>query len=212
MTLIFKAKQTIEFIGDSVTDSGRRETPHAPLGNGYVCKIQQLLEAGYPELGLKVINRGVNGDRVTSLRDRWAEDVIAANPDWLFILIGVNDVWRFFEFDPNEAVSLPEFEKTYREIIKNAQAKTQAQIRLICPFLAEANLEDPFRAKLGDYQAAIDRLGEAFDLPVIHLQPAFDWAMLSKPAGTWTSDRVHPTDVGHMLIALTILRACGYRL
>ncbi len=30
MTLIFKAKQTIEFIGDSVTDSGRRDLPFCP--------------------------------------------------------------------------------------------------------------------------------------------------------------------------------------
>ncbi len=94
MTLIFKAKQTIEFIGDSVTDSGRRDLPFAPLGNGYVCKIQQLLQAGYPELKLSVLNKGVNGDTVTSLKDRWAEDVIAVNPDCSY-LIGVNDVWRF---------------------------------------------------------------------------------------------------------------------
>lgn len=212
MTLIFKAKQTIEFIGDSVTDSGRREEPAAPLGNGYVCKIQQLLLAGYPELGLSVLNRGVNGDRVTSLRDRWTEDVIAVNPEWLFILIGVNDVWRFFEFDRHEAVALPEFEKVYRGILKDTLANTQSQVRLVSPFLAEPNPVDPFRAMLTDYQDAIDRLGEEFELPVIHLQPAFDWAMLSQPASFWTADRVHPTDTGHMLIALTILRTCGFRL
>ena len=212
MTLIFKAKQTIEFIGDSVTDSGRREEPTAPLGNGYVCKIQQLLQAGYPELRLFVLNRGVNGDRVTSLRDRWAEDVVAVNPDWLFILIGINDVWRFFEYDRAEAVSLPEFEKVYRECLQITLANTQSQVRLIAPFLAEPNPEDPFRSMLMGYQEAVDRLGEEFELPVIHLQPAFDWAMLSQPADFWTADRVHPTDVGHMLIALTILRACGFRL
>ena len=212
MTLVFKAKQTIEFIGDSVTDSGRRELPTAPLGTGYVSKVQQLLQAGYPELGLKVLNKGVNGDRVPNLKARWSEDVIEVDPDWLFIYIGINDVWRYFEFDPAEAVPLAEFEKTYREIVTQAQAKTHVQIRLICPFLAEADQDDPFRAKLGDYQMAVDRIGEEFALPVIHLQPAFDWAMLSKPSSTWTADRVHPTDVGHMLIALTILRTCGYRL
>lgn len=212
MTLIFKAKQTIEFIGDSVTDSGRREEPFAPIGNGYVCKIQQLLQAGYPELGLSVLNKGVNGDRVTSLKERWMEDVIAINPDWLFILIGINDVWRYFEYDPAEAVPLPEFEKVYSECLKDTIANTHSQIRLITPFLAEPNLDDPFRAKLSGYQEVVDRLGEAFNLPVIHLQPAFDWAMLSQPATFWTADRVHPTDVGHMLIALTILRACGFRL
>jgi hypothetical protein len=52
--------------------------------------------------------------------------------------------------------------------------------------------------------------GKEFDLPVIHLQPTFDWAMLSQPPEHWILDRVHPTEVGHMLIALTALRACGF--
>jgi len=58
----------------------------------------------------------------------------------------------------------------------------------------------------------IDKLVHGFNLSVVHLQPAVDWAMLSKPATIWTTDRVHPTKEGHMLIALTILRACGFRL
>jgi lysophospholipase L1-like esterase len=212
MTLIFKAKQTIEFIGDSITDCGKSEKDFEPLGNGYVRDINHLLCAGYPELQLTVINKGISGDRVISLKSRWKSDVLAVNPNWLFIYIGVNDVWRFFEFDREEAVELPEFENTYRQLIKSTQENTRAQLRLISPFLGEKDPDDPFRKKLSRYQAVIDKLGKEFDLPVIHLQPAFDWAMLSKPPGYWTIDRVHPTEVGHMLIALTVLRACGFRL
>ncbi len=212
MTLIFKAKQTIEFIGDSITDCGRTEKDLAPLGNGYVCQINHLLCAGYPELQLKVINKGISGDRVTSLKSRWKADVLEVNPDWLFIYIGVNDVWRYFEGDREEAVDLPEFENIYRQLINSARSGTQAKIRLISPFLGEKDPDDPFRKKLSRYQAVIDKLGEAFDTPVIHLQQAFDWAMLSQPPKYWTLDRVHPTEVGHMLIALTVLRACGFSL
>ncbi len=212
MSLIFKAHQTIEFIGDSITDCGRREPPHRPLGDGYVRVIHNLLQGGYPELDLKVVNKGISGDRVPDLQARWQEDVVAVNPDWLFIYIGINDVWRFFEFDRSEAVPLDDFEHIYRQILTGAVSGTQSTIRLISPYLAERDPEDPFRKKLGDYQAVVDALGVAFDLPVIHLQAAFDWAMLSQPADYWTADRVHPTEVGHTLIALTILRACGYRL
>jgi lysophospholipase L1-like esterase len=190
MTLIFKARQTIEFIGDSITDCGRREPPHQPLGDGYVRMIHNLLQAGYPELDLKVVNKGISGDRVPDLQARW----------------------HFFEFERSEAVSLADFERIYREILTGADSNTQSTIRLIAPYLAEKDLEDPFRKKLMDYQAVVDALGEDFNLPVIHLQPAFDWAMLSQPADYWTADRVHPTEVGHTLIALTILRACGFRL
>ena len=212
MTLIFKAKQTIEFIGDSITDCGRQAPPDEPLGNGYVRIVHQLLQAGYPELQLKILNKGISGDRVTSLKARWKPDVLDLDPDWLFIFIGVNDVWRYFDGDREEAVALPEFENIYRQLLKGASTNSHAQIRLISPFLAETDSDDPFRKKLCQYQEAIDHLGQEFELPVVHLQPAFDWAMLSKPAAYWTSDRVHPTEEGHMLIALTILRTCGYRL
>jgi len=212
MTLIFKAKETIEFIGDSITDCSRTEKNYAPLGNGYARDIHFLLQTGYPELQLKIINMGISGDRVTSLKSRWKTDVLDLNPDWLFIYIGVNDVWRFFEGDRDEAVDLPAFENIYRQLINGAQSNTQAQIRLVSPFLGEENPSDSFRKKLTQYQAVIDKLGEGFNLPVIHLQPSFDWAMLSKPPDYWTIDRVHPTEAGHMLIALTILRACGFSL
>ncbi len=212
MTLIFKHHQNIEFIGDSITDCNRQSLDFAPLGQGYIREVHRMLQAGYPELQLTVLNKGVSGDRVTSLLARWEEDVLEISPDWLFIYIGVNDVWRFIEGNQNEAVALPEFEQTYRQLIEATQSKMHAQIRLVSPFLAEKNLMDPFRSLLSDYQATIDKIGEESHLPVIHLQPAFDWAMLSRPAPYWTVDRVHPTEEGHMLIALTILRACGYSL
>ena len=212
MTLIFKAKESIEFIGNSITDCGRREPEFTPLGNGYVHGICHLLKAGYPELQLKIINQGINGDRVTNLKARWKSDVLDINPDWLFIFIGINDVWRFYDGDRNEAVELPEFTNIYRQLINGARESTHAKLRLISPFLGEIDPTDSFKKKLGAYQDAIDKLGVEYDLPVIHLQPAFDWAMLSNPPAYWTVDRVHPTEAGHMLIALTILRACGFRL
>jgi lysophospholipase L1-like esterase len=212
MTLIFKPKNLIEFIGDSITDSHRDEEADQPLGDGYVKDIHLLLQTGYPELQIKVVNKGISGDRVTSLKARWKKDVLEVNPDWLFIFIGINDVWRYFEGTRDEAVALPEFENIYRQLINGAKTNTHANIYLISPFLAEKNPSDAFRKRLSAYQQVIDHLGESFDLPVIHLQPALDWAMLSKPWSYWTTDRVHPTPEGHMLIALTILRATGFRL
>ena len=212
MTLIFKAKQSIEFIGDSITDCGRRELAYTPLGDGYVHLIHDLLQAAYPELMLTIINKGISGNTILDLKSRWRSDVLEIRPDWLFIFIGVNDVWRSFEGNREEAVALPEFTRTYRQLLKDALTNADAQIRLVSPYLAEEDPQNPFRNKLSQYQHAIDGIGEEFDLPVVHLQPAFDWAMLSNPGNYWTNDRVHPTREGHMLIALTILRTCGFSL
>jgi lysophospholipase L1-like esterase len=212
MTLIFKVKQTIEFIGDSITDCGRREPLFSPLGDGYVRIIHDLLQAGYPELKLRVVNKGISGDTVLDLKGRWNTEVLDINPNWLFIYIGINDVWRFYDGDRDKAVALPAFTSAYKVIIDKTLNDTTSAIRLVSPFLAESDANDPFRRKLGVYQEEIDKIGEEFEIPVVHLQPAIDWAMLSKPGDYWTNDRVHPTREGHMLIALTILRACGFRL
>lgn len=212
MTLIFKPNETIVFIGDSITDCDRRSPAYAPLGWGYVFNIHCLLRSVYPQLDLTIVNKGISGDRITDLRNRWQADVLDNPPDWLFIYIGINDVWRFFEGNPAEGVNLDDFSDTYRQLIKVVLSNTTVNIQLIAPFLAESNSADPFRNRLAQYQDAIDDLGAEFNLPVIRLQPAFDQAMKIKPSRYWTSDRVHPTEEGHMLIALTILNACQFEL
>ncbi len=212
MSLVFNSQAIIDFIGDSITDCDRHTPAYNPLGWGYVYNIHCLLRSVYPQLDLTIINKGISGDRVIDLRDRWHSDVLDINPDWLFVYIGINDVWRFIEHKPEEGVGLDDFLTTYRKLIKAALSSTKAQIQLIAPFLAESDPNDPFRSRLAQYQAAIEDLGHHFDIPVIRLQPAFDRAMQTKPSSYWTSDRVHPTEEGHMLIALTILQACQFEI
>ena len=212
MTIAFKTHQTIEFIGDSVTDCGCRYPFYKPLGNGYVRYIHHLLQSSYPKMQLKIINKGHSGHRITNLKTRWTQDVVDINPDWLFIFIGINDTYHFILDDLKEDVGVSNFSNIYHQLIDEVLNKTQSHLRLVSPFLAENDLTEPFRKKLFDYQKSIDQLGEKFNIPVIQIQPAFDCAMLSKPFDYWTLDRVHPTEAGHMLIALTILKACGFSL
>jgi phospholipase/lecithinase/hemolysin len=55
-------------------------------------------------------------------------------------------------------------------------------------------------------QAAVDRLGAKYHLPVIHYQEAFDDALNKAPAAYWSWDGVHPTYAGHGLMARVWLR------
>ena len=82
--------ETILFIGDSITDAGRRAAG-APLGHGHVGLFATLLAIHHPDKAIKVINKGIGGDVVTGLRDHWSDDVIRHRPDWLSIKIGIND-------------------------------------------------------------------------------------------------------------------------
>ena len=83
--------QSILFIGDSITDCGRRTTER-PLGNGYVKLFSNMLIVREHQKAITVINKGISGDVVTGLRNRWNDDVLRNKPDWLSIKIGINDI------------------------------------------------------------------------------------------------------------------------
>lgn len=91
----------ILFIGDSITDCGRDRSGvidvDGHLGGGYVLQVKSLLGAHYPERAVEVLNTGCGGHRITDLAGRWESDVLALKPDWLTVMIGINDVWRQFD-------------------------------------------------------------------------------------------------------------------
>jgi len=59
-------------IGDSITDAGRTrpvgEGLFDPLGRGYVCMVNAVLGAVYPDRGLRVVNMGCSGNTVRDLK------------------------------------------------------------------------------------------------------------------------------------------------
>jgi len=51
----------------------------------------------YPNYDLKILNRGISGDKVSDLKKRWEQDCLELNPDVVSILIGINDVWSIMD-------------------------------------------------------------------------------------------------------------------
>jgi len=90
---LFKDGQTVVFIGDSITDCGRRG-PDAPYGNGYVKLAVDLITAKYPERRITFLNEGIGGNTVEDLRNRWHDDVLRHRPDWVSVMVGINDLHR----------------------------------------------------------------------------------------------------------------------
>ena len=82
--------ETVLFIGDSITDCGRRGA-EMPMGIGYVKMVTEITTARYPERNVNFINKGIGGNRITDLKDRWQDDVFYHSPDRLSIKIGIND-------------------------------------------------------------------------------------------------------------------------
>jgi acyl-CoA thioesterase I len=204
---------TVLFVGDSVTDAGRTAFPETrpfdALGVGYVRFVAQHLGSQRPDLGLRLVNRGISGDRTRELEPRWDRDVIAERPQVLSVLIGVNDAWR--GFDNNDPTSAAEFEMRYRSLLQRARASLPALYVVLCePFmLFEQPGEEGMRQDLDGKVAAVNRLAEEFDATLVPFDRMFRAACVETPATYWADDGIHPTAAGHGLMAWEWMRRTG---
>jgi lysophospholipase L1-like esterase len=205
----FKPHQKVEFIGDSITDCGRRDAA-APFGNGYVSIARALLLARYPERGLQFANKGIGGNTVRDLAARWEQDVINERPDWLSVMIGINDVWRAFDGRPENAVPLDEYEATLRKLLDRAVAATGARLILMEPYMIEPSPAQPMRREMDRYGAVVQAIAADYNAILVRTQAAFDTALQHTTPDDWAQDRIHPNLPGHAIIALAWLRAVGF--
>ncbi len=203
------------FIGDSITDAGRAEsgetTPwdvHLGLGKGYVNLVNALMSIGDPTLKIRVLNRGVSGNTVKDLEARWERDVLELRPDWLSVMIGVNDVWRQFDVPLREEVHiLPDtFKATYRRLLQRARPDVQGLV-LMTPFVFDQNTNDPMRRQMDAYGAIVRELAAEFDAIFVDIQAAVDRVLQHMHPTALAWDRIHPGTEGHMIFAKAFLEA-----
>lgn len=201
--LEFKDGQTLLFTGDSITDCGRslplgsRKT----LGNGYVSLLDSQLAANSPSKTIRVLNTGISGNRITDLKGRWQEDILKHRPDCLSIMIGINDVWRQFDtLDDPTPVTPKRFEKIYHELLEKSTPQIP-KIILMTPFLIEANSADPMRQMMDQYGRIVKQLAKDFNTEFVDTQAAFDAYLKYQPAESLCDDRVHPNQIGHLILA-----------
>jgi lysophospholipase L1-like esterase len=209
--VLFTQGQKILFIGDSITDANRRGGD-GPYGNGYVSIVRSLLIARYPELRLRFANRGISGNTVRDLAARWQQDVLAEQPDWLAVMIGINDVWRAFGANVHESVPLPEYRETLSELLHRARAETGARLVLMEPYVIEPDRSEPMRSQMDRFGAVVAELAGQLDAVLVRTQTAFDRALQHSSSADWADDQIHPNAPGHAIIALAFLRSAGFEL
>ncbi|MFC0508826.1 SGNH/GDSL hydrolase family protein [Micromonospora costi] len=204
--MILRAGQRIVFMGDSITDCGRRDVA-APYGNGYVSLVRAFVTARHPDLDLHWVNRGVSGDTVRHLAARWERDAVGEHPDWLSVMIGINDIWRRYRGPEAEAVPIDEYERTLRALLTRAVEATGCRLILGDPYLIEPDRAEPQRADADRYAAVVAALAVEFGAVHVPTQAAVDRALAVSPPGKWADDRVHPNLPGHALLADAFLAA-----
>jgi lysophospholipase L1-like esterase len=209
------ADSKLLFIGDSITDWSRArpvgEALFDSLGTGYVGLVNAFLNVTHAASRIRVVNMGVSANTVRDLEARWESDVEALKPDWLSIMIGVNDVWRQFDarLQTENHVLIDEYEATLERLIERTLPRLKGLI-LMAPYFVEFNRADPMRRMIDDYGAVMRKLAEKHGAVFVDTQAAFDEVMAEiHPMGIAT-DRVHPTLTGHLIIARAFLKAVGY--
>ena len=201
------------FIGDSITDCERtRPVAEGPgrLGTGYVTMVDAHLSALYPERRIRVVNTGVSGDTARGLKNRWQTDVLDLRPDWLSIMIGINDVWRQFDRPRQTEIHvLPEeYEAALDEVVTRTRPTLQ-QLVLMTPYYIEPNRADAMRARMDQYGAIVKKLAAKHGAILVDTQAAFDKLLESCYPAAIAWDRVHPNQAGHTLLARAFLKAVG---
>ncbi len=203
---MFKANDTVLFQGDSITDANRRKGRKGPndpaaLGQGYVFHASANLLHHHAGLGLSVYNRGISGDKVYQLADRWPKDCLKIKPDVLSILVGVNDYCHIHRHGFGGTIQ--EYERDYDTLLERTGILLP-EVKLVIgePFLLEAgDITDVHVEGLAAYREVARKIADKFKAVWIPYQQVFNDALKDAPAEYWALDGVHPTVAGHMLMA-----------
>jgi len=198
------------FIGDSITDTGRRGDFY-PYGQGYVRIFRDLLIAEFPEKNLEIINKGIGGNTIVDLQQRWEDDVIYNSPDILSILIGINDLHRVLrKVELWEDYTPENFRKRYNSILKRTIEKLDCKIILMEPFYITTDKTDNFRGlvlkELDNYIEVVEEMSKKYETELIKLHSIFQNHLKYREPEAFAPEPVHPNQTGHTIIANEILK------
>jgi lysophospholipase L1-like esterase len=205
--------QVILFQGDSITDSGRDKEDTAfntarNLGSGYPMLAGAAILNKYEALNLKIYNKGISGNKVFQLAERWDKDCLDIKPDVLSILIGVNDIWHKLD---GKYDGTPEIYRNDYIALLERTKKALPNVKLIVcePFAVKGvkAVDDKWYPEFYEYQKAAKDIAKQFSAVFIPFQSVYDEAQKRAPGSYWTGDGVHPTLAGAQLMAKAWMKA-----
>lgn len=211
MALKIKNGETLLFIGDSITDCGRR-AENAPLGNGYVKLFNDMAAIREPAKKIHIINKGIGGDTVKGMQNRWADDVLRHKPDWLSVKIGINDLHGYMRRNP-DCISPENFLSCYDDILAQTKKKLPAcKILLIAPFYistsrSKTSVRSQVLKLLPQYLAVVEQLSAKYKTPLVETHKLFTKLLKYNEPDTFCQEPIHPNLTGHMVIAEALYSA-----
>ena len=191
------------FFGDSITQAGAKP-------GGYITRIGDMLTKQNKAADYELIGAGIGGNKVYDLFLRMEDDVLAKQPDLVFIYIGVNDVWH--KRTSGTGTDPDKFLKFYEALIRKLRA-ANAKVVLCTPAVIgektdHSNEQD---GDLNQYSTMIRELAKKQNLPLCDLRKGFlDYNLKNNPEnkaqGILTTDRVHLNDIGNQFVAEQMMK------
>ncbi len=213
MKRFFNDGDTVLFQGDSVTDCDRNreagaEYPEA-FGNGYVKVFKDIYDTLFPGNKVNFVNKGVSGDRARNLLERYDSDFKAINPDFVSVMIGINDTWR--GYDSDDFCSPDRFLQEYDLLLSKIKADfPDAKILIIEQFAISSHPERQWSEDLDPKRAITRQMADKYADYFIPMYDILNSISEEDFASQEISaDGVHPQAVGHSVIATQILKILG---
>lgn len=211
------------FIGDSITDGNwgspkgwpcpSEKRNNADLnhvyGHGYAEMTIGRLASQHPDTTVHYYNRGISGNTLPQMAERWEKDAMSLNPDLISILIGTNDVHAALK--RGETIDYAAWEAKLDSLLTMTR-KRNPNVRLM--------LGTPFTARVGKVGASptyndglemtrqlatvIRRVAErhgATLVPFDELVESLTSDTIQVPPSYWLWDGIHPTTQCHTLMS-----------
>jgi lysophospholipase L1-like esterase len=213
--------KNVLFIGDSITDGNwgsptgwpcpsecRSKTDMNHIyGHGFVEMTAAFYQGSYPEADLCFYNRGISGNTLADMSQRWGKDALALVPDVVSILIGTNDVNDWLNVGASDDFDFVGWEQRLRNLISLTRSyRPEVTFVLATPFVANsgwvgaredydkraaaiARLDDIVRSIAADYDAVLVDFAQLVD-SLIAEHPDVETSY-------WIWDGIHPTSATH---------------
>jgi lysophospholipase L1-like esterase len=204
---------TVLFQGDSITDAGRDKKVTTPntspmMGSGYVLQTAGALLHQHAEKQLTIYNKGISGNKVYQLAERWDAECIELKPNILSILVGVNDFWHTKSHDYKGTSK--KYAADYRALLQRTK-KALPDVKIIIgePFAVKGvkAVDESWYPAFDEYRAMAQQIATEFGAFFIPYQKVFNEAQKRAPSAYWTHDGVHASLAGAQLMADAWLQA-----
>ena len=203
--------KTFLFQGDSITDVGRVRDWEGHLGAGYPAMAAGKIAFRHPG-EFRFVNKGISGERSTGLYARCMFEMRACSPDYMSVLIGVNDVWH--ALGNGDTIRPHRYEQLLTMLVEDSlDVFPDLKIAILEPFVlkgtaTEGNWE-AFDSNVRALAKIAKQVADRYGLVFVPLQDKFDALAQKTKVEDWLYDGVHPAEGGHEMIANELVNALG---